>query len=531
MKVPILTVVIVLLTSCASSRMTSSNFHEKVRVNTFGKNLFSGKNIDNRTDCFPNNIQKICKNLTYKENENVDAQIFDIQVVTDPEDKSDDVSSFMSITAAEITKKYNFKYFTTIRYKSVQTCQKTYHKKTKGLIQANTLTTRTRYSTKNHCSNFIVNTIIAYNDPEITHIGIFQKQRKKISPLHRLYRTVYTNTVFPEIFNMKAGKDTFSSLNLSSYISSSDWGAWKKAYKAEKIIELSTKKYSLNGKRTYQITDYSIKKKVKKEKSILEEAQISTEEPLGVLAGQKKDISEVKMFYTKACKEGVKVATFDLPQCKNKKAAQYYSSAKKNGQAGNFKKSISLYLKSCKSGSARACYKIALSKHHLGLKSEATTFYSLSCKYGLGTGCFAYQLSKFRKKEIPVIEEKLIAEASIALHQGCYYGSGRDCRELGRINKAKPQVAKSWFKQGCNGNDYESCFQLVQILSKYDRIEASKVYKQAMEDLQIGCENKNAEDCYLLGDMFRSNKPKLSESLLKTSCQYGSIPGCARTKK
>lgn len=244
----------------------------------------------------------------------------------------------------------------------------------------------------------------------------------------------------------------------------------------------------------------------------------------GISAYSQGEYKEATLNYEKSCNEDNAEGCFKL--------GYMYENKQKVKQ--DFQKAFELYDKACSLGNARGCYKMGLCFDKGGIIKveqdylKAESYYKKSCEYGFPLACYnlggIYQYS-FNPKQNKENMMKMFTKA-------CDDGIMLGCYKLGNIYEGKQKdKAIEWYKKGCDKEDSQSCFRLVDIMIKQiaaiDSKDFEKVYKQYDEECKAGYMTQ----CYRLAILYstgRGVKQSYSKArqIYQGACEMGDNASC-----
>lgn len=229
--------------------------------------------------------------------------------------------------------------------------------------------------------------------------------------------------------------------------------------------------------------------------------------------------------YEQACDQNIPKACYRL--------GFIYENKQKVKQ--DFKKAFALYQRACESGSARGCYKVAVCYDTGGIVKQkqdfniAETYYKKSCDGGFGLACYSlgslYQYTLGGSHN----EEKMRASYQKACQKdtllGCYkvayYYQGKD----------RTKEAKKWFKIGCDKDDTQACFRLVDIYIKELSVLQPKEFNLEIRDYRDRCNKGDTMGCYKLATMYSTGRGlrqsyRKAKELFVRGCEMGDNASC-----
>ncbi len=238
-----------------------------------------------------------------------------------------------------------------------------------------------------------------------------------------------------------------------------------------------------------------------------------------------KSFKEAVKVYEKACDANLSKGCYRL--------AFMYENKQKVKQ--DFKKAFDLYEKSCKLGSAKGCYKIAACYDVGGILKvnkdfkKAENYYKKSCDGGFGLAC--YNLGSLYQYSLDVDKNENNMEKSYK--EACQEGAVLGCYKLAHFYESKTDIqkAKKWFKIGCDKEDTQACFRLVDIYIKELSNLEPKSFKKEFKSYKKRCDSADTMGCYKLAAMYSTGRGvkqsyKNAKDVFIESCNMGDNASC-----
>lgn len=207
-----------------------------------------------------------------------------------------------------------------------------------------------------------------------------------------------------------------------------------------------------------------------------------------------KDEEESIVNFSKACDLGMLKSCMDL-------ASKYFDFNSNDVSAEDQEKAYIYYMKVCDKGTAADCYDIGFryaGNHYFdGDKEKSSEFFKKSCEKGDKRGC--EQLSWSDDKSISV---KYSMKA-------CEYGDTEECYRAGRIyyygeGNVKQDIdkAKTLYKKHCDKVNYFGQCKNGIMQDYAQKLSTEEYVPKAVQFYSQKCNDKNAEACYSLGQMY-----------------------------
>ncbi len=241
-----------------------------------------------------------------------------------------------------------------------------------------------------------------------------------------------------------------------------------------------------------------------------------------------KKFEEAFKLYNEACTKGNSEACFKVGfMHENKQATKQ-----------DFVKAYEFYDKACSLGDARACYKMgACYEQECKVEVEqdytkAVTYYEKSCNAQYALSC--YNLGGIYQWGMGKVEKQL-DKAIASFEKACQIGNIYGCYKAGNLHSQNKslEIAKKWYRIGCNAKDMQACYRLTDIVVKQIALDIDpKDYKQFFKTFDDGCnKNKDATMCYNLGVFYSTGRGtkqdyiKAKEAFEK-GCDLGDNANC-----